>query len=153
MGVHTKDHLVISTKEEGVIKQKYPAEIFPTYYLVRVNNFNEVAKSPLEEWMRYLKEGIINEKTTAPGLREAREKLQYYSMSDSERHAYDEHVNAVMIQNDVLGNARAEGRAEGRKEGEHAKAINIAKNLKNIGLAVEQIITATGLTEEEINSL
>lgn len=103
--------------------------------------------------MRYLKEGIINEKTTAPGLREAREKLQYYSMSDSERHAYDEHVNAVMIQNDVLGNARAEGRAEGRKEGEHAKAINIAKNLKNIGLAVEQIITATGLTEEEINSL
>jgi len=71
VGVHTKDHLVISTKEEGVIKPKYPAEIFPTYYLVRVNNFNEVAKSPLEEWMRYLKEGVINEKTTAPGLREA----------------------------------------------------------------------------------
>ena len=117
VGVHTKDHLVISTKEEGVIKPKYPAEIFPTYYLVRVNNFNEVAKSPLEEWMRYLKEGVINEKTTAPGLREAREKLQYYSMSDAERYAYDEHVNAVMIQNDVLRNARAEGLEQGRAEG------------------------------------
>ena len=157
IGVHTKDHLVISTKEEGAIIQKYPSEVFPTYYLVRVNNFNEVAKSPLEEWMRYLKEGVINETTTAPGLREAREKLQYYSMSDAERYAYDEHVNAVMIQNDVLGNARAEGlaegRAEGRKEGEHAKAIDIAKNLKNIGLPIEQIISATGLTEEIINSL
>ena len=143
IGVHTKDQLVISSKEEGAIIQKYPSEVFPTYYLVRVNNFNEVAKSPLEEWMRYLKEGIINEKTTAPGLREAREKLQYYSMSDAERYAYDEHVNAVMIQNDVLGNARAEGlaegRAEGRKEGEHTKAMDIAKKLKSIGLPIEQI--------------
>lgn len=173
IGVHTKDQLVISSKEEGAIIQKYPSEVFPTYYLVRVNNFNEVAKSPLEEWMRYLKEGVINETTTAPGLREAREKLQYYSMSDAERYAYDEHVNAVMIQNDVLGNARAEGlaegraegrkqgraegraegRKEGRKEGEHAKAIDIAMNLKNIGLPIEQIISATGLTEEIINSL
>ena len=157
VGVHTKDHLVISTKEEGVIKPKYPAEIFPTYYLVRVNNFNEVAKSPLEEWMRYLKEGVINEKTTAPGLREAREKLQYYSMSDAERYAYDEHVNAVMIQNDVLGNARAEGleqgRAEGRAEGEHNKAMDIAKNLKKIGIPVEQIINATGLTKDEIDAI
>ena len=157
VGVHTKDHLVISTKEEGVIKPKYPAEIFPTYYLVRVNNFNEVAKSPLEEWMRYLKEGVINEKTTVPGLREAREKLQYYSMSDAERYAYDEHVNAVMIQNDVLGNARAEGleqgRAEGRAEGEHNKAVDIAKNLKKIGIPVEQIINATGLTKDEIDAI
>ena len=157
VGVHTKDHLVISTKEEGVIKPKYPAEIFPTYYLVRVNNFNEVAKSPLEEWMRYLKEGVINEKTTVPGLREAREKLQYYSMSDAERYAYDEHVNAVMIQNDVLGNARAEGleqgRAEGRAEGEHNKAMDIAKNLKKIGIPVEQIINATGLTKDEIDAI
>ena len=44
----------------------------------------------------------------------AREKLKYYSMSDAERYAYDEHINAIMIQNDVLGNARLEGMEEGR---------------------------------------
>lgn len=38
-------------------------------------------------------------------------------MTDAERYAYDEHLNAVMIQNDVLGNAREEGLAEGRAEG------------------------------------
>ena len=38
-------------------------------------------------------------------------------MSDTERHAYDEHLNAIMIQNDVLTNAKLEGRAEGRAEG------------------------------------
>lgn len=113
VGVHTKDHLKISRKEEGAIVQRFPSEIFPTYYLVRVNNFNEVAKSPLEEWIKYLKDGVISAETTAPGLREARQKLQYYSMDDAERHAYDEHINAVMIQNDVLGNARQEGLEEG----------------------------------------
>ena len=30
--------------------RKSPSEIFPTYILVRVNEFNKVAKSPLEEW-------------------------------------------------------------------------------------------------------
>lgn len=52
----------------------------------------------MEEWVEYLKNGIINPETQAPGLQEAREKLKYYSMTNAERHAYDEHVNAIMIQ-------------------------------------------------------
>ena len=106
VGLHTQDHLVISTKEKDTIVRKSPSEIFPTYILVRVNEFNKVAKSPLEEWVEYLKNGVISPETQAPGLQEAREKLKYYSMSDAERYAYDEHINAIMIQNDVLGNAR-----------------------------------------------
>lgn len=78
--------------------RKSPSEIFPTYILVRVNEFNKVAKSPLEEWVEYLKNGVISPDTQAPGLQEAREKLKYYSMSDAERYAYDEHINAIMIQ-------------------------------------------------------
>ena len=116
IGLHTQDQLIISTKEKDTIVRKSPAEIFPTYMLVRVNEFNKVAKSPLEEWVDYLKNGVINPDTKAPGLQEAREKLKYYSMSNAERHAYDEHVNAIMIQNDVLGNARLEGHPLCRKK-------------------------------------
>ena len=90
-------------------------------YIGRVNEFNKVAKSPLEEWVNYLKNGVINPDTKVPGLQEAREKLKYYEMSDAERHAYDEHINAIMIQNDVLGNARLEGHAEGKAEGRYRK--------------------------------
>ena len=67
--------------------------------------------------MKYLKDGTIQPGTKAPGLSEAREKLRYYSMSAAERHAYDEHLNAVMIQNDVLSSAKLEGLIEGREEG------------------------------------
>nr|WP_303257258.1 Rpn family recombination-promoting nuclease/putative transposase [uncultured Prevotella sp.] len=153
VGLHTQDHLIISTKEKDTIVRKSPSEIFPTYILVRVNEFNKVAKSPLEEWVEYLKNGVISPETQAPGLQEAREKLKYYSMSDAERYAYDEHINAIMIQNDVLGNARLEGMEEGRAEGRTEEKNNIARKMLANGLSIEQIALITGLTEKEIKEL
>lgn len=161
VGVHTNDQLVITAKEKGALVQKSPAEIFPEYILVRVNEFDKVAVTPLEEWVAYLKSGVIKENTTAPGLQEARKKLQYYSMTDAERYAYDEHLNAVMIQNDVLGNAREEGLAEGRAEGltqgraegrAEAKK-DIVKSMLSNGLSVEQAAKYSGLTVEEVESI
>ena len=149
VGLHSQDHLIISTKEKDTIVRKSPSEIFPTYILVRVNEFNKVAKSPLEEWVEYLKNGVISPDTQAPGLQEAREKLKYYSMSDAERYAYDEHINAIMIQNDVLGNARLEGMEAGRTKEKN----NIARKMLANGLSIEQIALITGLTEQEIKGL
>lgn len=169
IGVHTNDQLVITAKEKGALVQKSPAEIFPEYILVRVNEFDKVAVTPLEEWVAYLKSGVIKENTTAPGLQEARKKLQYYSMTDAERYAYDEHINAVMIQNDVLGNAREEGLAEGRAEGltqGRAEGLtqgraegraeakkDIVKSMLSNGLSVEQAAKYSGLTVEEVESI
>lgn len=152
-GVHTKDQLVVTAREKNVIVSKNPSEIFPEYLLVRVNEFNQVAISPLEEWMEYLKNGIIKENTSAPGLREAREKLQYYSMSDAERYAYDEHINAVMIQNDVLGGAREEGFMEGEKSGMNKERIKNATGMKAADIPISTIASITGLSEEEILKL
>ena len=148
-GVHTKDQLVVTAREKNVIVPKNPSEIFPEYLLIRVNEFNQVAISPLEEWMEYLKNGIIKENTSAPGLREAREKLQYYSMSDAERYAYDEHINAVMIQNDVLGGAREEGFMEGMNK----ERIKNAIGMKAADIPIGTIASITGLSEEEILKL
>lgn len=134
-GVHTKDQLMITTKEKGALTKKAPAEIFPEYILIRVNEFNKVAKTPIEEWIDYLKNGIIKEDTTAPGLQEARQKLQYYSMNNADRHAYDEHLNAIMIQNDVLENAQLEGWTKGMAKGiakgmEQGMAKGMAKGME-----------------------
>ena len=161
IGVHTGDQLQVNVKEKGAIQTRMPAEIFPEYILIRVNEFDKVAVTPLEEWMKYLKEGIIRPDTTAPGLNEAREKLKYYSMSKEERQAYDEHLSAVMIQNDVLDTAKlegrieglAEGRAEGRAEGITEGLLQTARNLKSMGMPAEVIQKATGLSIEEIEKL
>ena len=157
VGVHTHDLLQIRKKEQQAIVTRLPSEIFPEYILIRVNEFDKVAVTPLDEWVRYLKDGIISPDTKAPGLGEAREKLKYYSMTPKERHAYDEHLNAVMIQNDVLNTAKmeghAEGRAEGRAEGQQEERIKNATNLKKLGVSPEVIAQATGLSPEEIAKL
>lgn len=149
IGVHTGDQLQIRTKEQNAIITRLPAEIFPEYILIRVNEFDKVAVTPLDEWMRYLKDGIIAADTTAPGLGEAREKLKYYSMTDKERRAYDEHLNAIMIQNDVLNAAKLEGQMEGRIE----ERLSNARNLKKMGVSPEIIAQATGLGVEEVAKL
>ena len=153
--------------------QRMPSEIFPEYVLIRVNEFNKVAKTPIDEWMDYLKNGKIRPDTTAPGLNEAREKLKYYSMTPKERKAYDAHLSAVMIQNDVLDTAklegrmeglaeglaegrmegRAEGREEGIAEGRMEEKLANARKFKALGVATEIIMQATGLSAEEIESL
>ena len=172
-GVHTGDRLEVTTKEKDALVLKLPAEVFPEYFLIRVNEFNKVAVTPLEEWIEYLKTGCIRPDTTAPGLGEARKKLIYYNMSPEERHAYDEHLSAIMIQNDVLDGAKLEGRMEGRMEG-HKEGrmegleeglqkgrvegleegrIEIARNLKTMGLDIAAIQKATGLSPEDIQKL
>ena len=169
VGVHTKDLLQIRSKERDAIVSRFPSEIFPEYILIRVNEFDRVAVTPLDEWMRYLKDGVIAADTSAPGLGEAREKLKYYSMSPEDQRAYDEHLNAVMIQNDVLNTAKLEGRAEGREEGraegreegrEEGRAegraeglLETARNLKRMGMNVDFIAQATGLSVDECLSL
>lgn len=161
VGVHTGDSLKITTREREALVTRSPEEIFPEYILIRVNEFNQVATSPLEEWMTYLKEGTIRPDTQAPGLEEAREKLRYYSMSEEERRAYEAHLDAIVVQTDVITTAkreglyegRMEGRAEGLAEGKKQANIATARKLQSLGVPLEVIQSATGLSWEDINRL
>ena len=101
---------------------------------------NKVAVTPLEEWIDYLKNGEIRPDTQAPGLQEARKKLQYYSMNDADRLAYDKHIDSVMIQNDVLESARDEGLAQGMAQGiEKGMAQGMAQGIeKGIAQGIEK---------------
>ena len=176
-GIHTGTDLFVNIKEQGVIVPHLPREVFPEYYLVRVNAYDKIPENPLDEWMTYLKTGKIKEDTRTPGLQEVREKLRVLSMTPKERRAYDEHLDTIMVQNDVLDTAREEGRAEGLEEGRaegHAKGLEegraegleegraeghaeavaaIALSMKRQGMKLEDISKFTGLTIEEILSL
>ena len=160
-GVTKNDTLQITSKEKNAIQMKSPEEVFPEYYLIRVNAFNKRAENHLDEWIRYLKDGEIDENTTAPGLQEVKRKLEYMSMSKSDKLAYDEHINAVMIQNDVISTAMKEGRAEGkaegkiegRAEGRAESQREIAQAMKANGMPAEMISKFTELSLQEIESL
>ena len=52
------------------------SQLYPEYYILKVNGFNQIAKSPLEEWIYYLNTGEIPSSATVLELEEARERLK-----------------------------------------------------------------------------
>ena len=118
---------VLPKKTKHIISHN---EVFPEFFLLRVNQFNEVAKTPIEEWMNYLKDGVIQEDTTTPGLQEAREKLNYMKMTKEERRAYEDYMVSVRVAKDVMETEKAMARAEGRAEGlAEGRAEGLAEGL------------------------
>lgn len=83
------------------------------------------------------------------------EKLYAYEESLKVYRDWNNVIDTAIQKGEAIGEAkgREEGRAEGRAEGELIKAKAIALNLKNAGLSITKIATATGLSTDEISSL
>ena len=166
-GLNQPDSILqFNGREEKIVKEGTrhvvsPEEVFPEYFLLRVNQFNEVARTPIEEWMEYLKSGIIREDTSTPGLQAAREKLNYMKMTREERRAYEDYMISVHAAKDVYETAVAEGMAkgmakgmaEGEAKGRQEEKLSIARSLKSLGISDTDIAKSTGLTLEEVHSL
>ena len=93
------------------------------------------------------------------------EELEISGFTDAELRAYDKFWDSVSVERTLLDDryqkgkeegraeGKEEGRAEGRAEGMSQRSQEIARNLLSLGLPVDQITQATGLTEEEIEQL
>jgi len=155
-GMNNPDSVLQFTpREEAIVRDDdkrpmSPDAVYPEYFLLRVNQFNAVAKTPIEEWFEYLKDGIIKPDTVTPGLQEAREKLDYMKMTPQERHAYEDYMVSVRAAKDVYDTAVADGEAKGLAKGlAEGLAEGLAKGLAE-GLAEgEAKGLAKGLAEGE----
>ncbi|WP_308007818.1 PD-(D/E)XK nuclease family transposase, partial [uncultured Prevotella sp.] len=68
--------------------------------------------------------------------------------------AYRDIVNAIRTaEKKKYAEGRAEGREEGRAEGEKKAKERIASNLLALGVPIETIMQASGLSEEEIKNI
>ena len=160
-GIHQGDVLELTPFQKQTFKVDTVSQLYPEYYILKVNGFNQVAKSPLEEWIYYLNTGEIPSSATAPGLEEARERLKLDSMTKDELTAYYRHLDNIVILRDNIYTEREEGRAEGleeglnkgKEEGVREANLNNARNLKKLGVAIDIISQATGLSKEEIEKL
>jgi hypothetical protein len=148
VGVHTKKCLTMTKKERDALGVSSPTDVFPEYYLIRVNEFNQVATTPLEEWLDYLKNQHISADTTAPGLQEARQKLEVMNMTRAERLAYERHLENLMMEKDVIETAQADGYEQGREE----TAMKIAQRMLAVGIQPDIVAQTTGITAEQLEA-
>ena len=164
-GIHNNELLSLSPFQQQKFEVSEVSDLYPEYYILKVNDFNRWSKVPLEQWIYFLNTGEIPEDADAPGLKEAREKLELDRMSKSELAAYYRHLDNVVILRDNIITARGEGHLEGREEGrEEGRAEGImegiareklenARKMKELNLPIETICQITGLSEEEIRNI
>lgn len=137
-------------KNTDIESMKTPGDLFPEYYILRVNDYNKVATTPLDEWMEFLKTGSISSKATAPGLPEARECLRVESLSQEDRKTYFRHLESVRHMKSLFDTSRDEGYQEGLRKGITER---IALKLLALNTPIDIISKSTGLSIEEIKKL
>ena len=162
VGVHDGKPLRLTDHEREDLKAPSPKDVFPEYFVIRVNSFDKpVIDSHLEEWMDFLKNEHIRPDTTAPGLQEARHRLDILQMTDQERRQYEHFIDTLVRDTDVLRTQLLEARIEGEKQGMAegmAKGMaegimQVARNMKAKGMTAQQIAEMTGLSVDEIGRL
>ena len=152
-GIHNDDVLLLSKKQREMFNREKAGDIFPEYYVLKVNDFDSVAKTPLDEWVSFLKTGNIDDSYTAKGLPEAREKLRIDKLSDQERRDYIREMERRMVENDAMKSSFIDGKDEGRAEGRAEGILAVARNLKLSGMSLDEIAKMTGLPLPEIDKL
>jgi predicted transposase/invertase (TIGR01784 family) len=180
-GIHHNDVLRLSPFQMQKFKVSEVYQLYPEYYILKVNDFNRWSMVPLEQWLYFLSTSEIPEDANAPGLREAREKLDFIHMNREEQIRYDRYwMERAILRNTLvtateegqmegraegLAEGRAEGlakglaeglekgRAEGLEEGRRSEKVGTAKKMKNMNMDPQSISSITGLTIDDIIKL
>ena len=141
VGLHKNDILRPTTLQIQDYKVEKVSDIFPKYYLLKVNNFNKVAENTLDEWFHLLKNSEVKDGFKAKGLDKAKEKLRYESLTEEEKKMYDRFQENRRIENSVSYTAKQE------------EKIEMAKKAIKKGFDNETIADLTDLTIEQIEQL
>lgn len=152
-GIHANDVLSLSAKQKELFSKEAVFQLFPEYYVLKVNRFNDVAKDKLDEWIYYLKNNEIRDDFRAKGLSEVRRKLMIDSLSERDRAVYYRHLDNSRLALSVLETARMEGKDEGLEEGRQKAQADMIRRMKNKGLDEQTIGELTGLSPDEIRAL
>ncbi len=148
-GLHQNDILGLSEKQKQTFVKQEVADIFPEYYLLKVNQFNDVAKDTLDEWVYFLKNSEVKDNFKAKGLKEANEVLDIMRLPKEDQYGYNRYMDSLSLKASEVFSLKSE--AEFKVE--EKKAIKIAKKLIIKGLDNEFISDATDLTIEKIQEL
>ena len=152
-GRNLKDILLPSNKQQKDYKVAEVADIFPKYYLLKVNNFDDVAKNTLDEWIYFLKNSEVKEDFSAKGLKEASEKLKEEALSEEEKVSYKRYQENKRVERSVLDTAIKEGEARGEARGEAKHQRGVILKLSKKGLSVEDIADWLEISVKEVEAV
>ncbi len=168
IGIHDNDKLSLSEKQKNLYPSCQIEKIFPEYYLIKVNKFNDIAKNTLDEWVYFLKNEEIKEDFHAKGLKQAKEELDILKLSEKERQAYERYQDDLHYQYSMYESSYVRGHHEGIEKGleqgieqgieqervaNKKKKYEIIQNMHQAKIEIKIISQTTGLSIKEINKI
>ena len=173
VGENLGDTLQASKNQKEKFGVEKVSDIFPKYYILKVNNFDDVAKNTLDEWIYFLKNSEVKKEFKAKGLELVEEKLKYEQLNEIDKKIYQRFQENRRIEKSVMQTAIEEGRKEGieegrkegieqgieqgREEGREQGVLQakeeIVKNAISKGLDNQTISSITDFSEEQIEEI
>ena len=145
IGIHNNDQLKLSKKQQKKFQHKTIPQLFPEYYLININRFNDVAKDSLDEWIYFLKNEEIKEDFSAKGLLEAKEKLDLMKLPAEQRKAYESYQDDLHYQASMFESTYGEGYLDAIRE----TVLRMHKK----GLDIEMIAEIAGIAQNDVEKI
>ncbi len=148
-GLNKKDVLRLNQTQQELYRREKIEDVYPEYYLLKINQFDDIARNTVDEWIYFFKNEEIKDEFTARGLKEAKEELDIMKLSDEERREYEAYVESLRYQASMFESSYKVGEMKGEKN----NALKTAEMMKADGEPIDKITRYTGLSKEEIAKL
>ena len=168
-GLNKGDLLRLSPFQKQKFKADAVSDLYPRYVILKVNDFNRWSRDSLDQWLYFLANTDIPDDADAPGLREAREKLDLMRMGRDDRVLYDRYLMDRAILRNQMTTARGEGyldgvdqgmkkglqlgMQQGIEQGRSDERAGTARRMRADGMTADLIAKYTGLSIEEVEAL
>jgi len=127
IGLHQHDELQLSEAQQDLYRRKEPHELFPEYYLIKVNQFNDIARDSLDEWIYFLKHEEVPEGFRARGLQQAKEQLDILKLPEAERRAYERYQDDLHQQASMVESSYGWGMRQGLRQGQRRLLLKLLR--------------------------
>ena len=148
-GLHQNDLLGLSDKQKNTFLKENISDIFPEFYLLKVNQFDDNAKDTLDEWIYFLKNSEVKDEFRAKGLKEACEVLDIMRLDEKGQYGYNRYMDSISLKASEIYTWQVEAEFKAKD----ARSIEIAKKLILKNYDNETIVDLTDLTIEKIIAL
>jgi predicted transposase/invertase (TIGR01784 family) len=153
-GIHKNDLLKLSAiQQKNLPNLDHVAEIFPEYYILKVNDFDNHAVDTLDEWIYVLKNSEVPDGFSAKGLEKASKELDLMKLSDADRRSYERYIDDCRSAESSIETSWLEGHEKGIEKGIEKRNFEVAIEMIKDGELNDKIMKYTGLTNNEIEKL
>ena len=151
-GIHKHDILTLADKQMELYKKNNIHEVFPEYWVIKVEKFDDRVKDKLDEWIYFFKNAEIKNNFSAKGLKSAVEKLDEMKLNETEAKDYKRYLKDLRDMASEQHTKMADAQ-ELINKGRTEKEIEAVLGLVEIGLSLEQIAVALKISVERVKEI